>query len=209
MSKYCIIVSAGSVCEKQRIPQEFRDSYVIACDAGWHNCEKLGIQPDIVLGDFDSSAQPDRENVLVLPREKDDTDTHYAARMAVKMGSTHILMLGALGGKRIEHTFANIGTGLWLERQGIRVTVLDEYSRVTYVLAEEKRNYHNEGYKYFSIFPLEGKAEGICLEGAAYPLQDAQLEVSYPIGVSNEWKADEATIAIQKGSLLVIETYAD
>lgn len=209
MSEYCIIVSAGPVCDKQKIPQEFQDSYVIACDAGWHNCEKLGLQPDIVLGDFDSSEQPNQENVLVLPREKDDTDTHYAARMAVERGSTHVLMLGALGGKRMEHTFANVGTGLWLEQQGVQVTILNDRSRVTYVLAGGKRYYHNEGYKFFSIFPLEGKAEGICLEGAAYPLQDAQLQASYPVGVSNEWRADEATVAIQKGSLLVIETYAD
>lgn len=209
MNRHCIIVSAGPVAAEQTIPQDFQGSYVIACDAGWHNCEKLGIQPDLVLGDFDSSERPNVENVLVLPREKDDTDTHYAARMAVEMGCTHILMLGALGGKRMEHTLANIGTGLWLEKQGIYVTMLDERSRVTYVLPGEKREYRNGGYKFFSLFPLEGKTEGICLEGAAYPLQNASLEVSYPLGVSNEWKAEQATISIQKGSLIVIETYAD
>lgn len=209
MKKSCIIVSAGPVSENQRIPADFVNRFVIACDAGWKNCKKLGLISDLVLGDFDSSEAPKQDGVVVLPKEKDDTDTHYAARQAVAKGFDQVLMLGALGGARMEHTLANIGTALWLEQQGVHTTLMNEKSRVSVVLPSEVRTFVRSGYQYISLFPLEGKVEDITLTGAKYPLQHASLDMSYPVGVSNEWDLDKITIQTQKGALLVVETIAD
>ncbi len=209
MKKSCIIVSAGPVSEKQRIPEDFIHCFVIACDAGWKNCKKLGLIPDLVLGDFDSSEAPNQDGVVVLPKEKDDTDTHYAARQAVAKGFDQVLMLGALGGARMEHTLANIGTALWLEQQGVHTTLMNEKSCVSVVLPSEVRTFVRSDYQYISLFPLEGKVEDITLTGAKYPLQHASLDMSYPVGVSNEWDLDKITIQTQKGALLVVETIAD
>ena len=92
--------------------------YIVACDAGYRNAARLGVRPDLIVGDFDSAPQPvtDRETI-VLPHVKDDTDTQYAARWLLEQGCREVVMLGALGGARIEHTFANISTGLYLARQ--------------------------------------------------------------------------------------------
>lgn len=209
MKESCIIVSAGPVSEKQCIPKEFVNGFVIACDAGWKNCDKLGLIPDLVLGDFDSSEAPSRDGVVVLPKEKDDTDTHYAARQAVAKGFAQVMMLGALGGARMEHTLANIGTAFWLEQQGVRTTLLNEKSRVSVVLPGTVRTFMRSGYQYISLFPLEGKTEDITVTGAKYPLQHASLDMYYPLGVSNEWDLDNITIQTQKGALLVVETIAD
>ena len=65
-----------------------------------------------------------------------------------------MLLLGALGGKRLEHTLANLCTGLGLEQRGVRVTIQDERSRVSYVLPGETRSYPKEDYFFFSVFPL-------------------------------------------------------
>lgn len=209
MKKSCIMVSAGPVAENQCIPEAFAESFVIACDAGWKNCNKLGLTPDLVLGDFDSSEAPKQDGVVVLPKEKDDTDTHYAARQAVEKSFDQVLMLGALGGARMEHTLANIGTALWLEQQGVHTTLMNEKSRVSIVLPGKARTFVQNGYQYISLFPLEGKVEDITLTGAKYSLQHASLDMSYPVGVSNEWNSDKITILTQKGALLVVETIAD
>ena len=83
----CVIVSAGPVSPAQAGLVCPGDT-VIACDAGWKNCEKLGLAPNLVLGDFDSAPQPaGAQGLIVLPHVKDDTDTHYAARQAVQMGT--------------------------------------------------------------------------------------------------------------------------
>ena len=81
----CVIIGAGPVDPEQKelfLPGD----YIIACDAGYRNAAALGVTPDLIVGDFDSAPRPEAGNLVVLPAEKDDTDTHYAARLAVEKG---------------------------------------------------------------------------------------------------------------------------
>lgn len=209
----CVILSA---CE---VPPQLTallrpEDFIIACDAGYRNCARLGCKADVIVGDFDSAPQPagaQRDGLVVLPHVKDDTDTEYAARLAVERGFDEVLLLGALGGRRLEHTLANIGTGLGLEKQGVRAVLCDERTRLSYVLPGQPRRYRREKYFYFSVFPLEGRAEGVELRGAFYPLHDAVLTASYPLGVSNEYApgSQEIELSCRTGALLVAETLAD
>ena len=122
-----------------------------------------------------------------------------------------VLLLGGLGGRRVEHTLANLCTGLGLEQRGVRTTLLDERSRITYVMPGETRRYPKEKYFFFSAFPMEGRAEGVSERGSFYELTDAVLTAGYPLGVSNEYAAgsDCITISTQKGALVVVETVPD
>ncbi len=83
--------------------------------------ERLGLRPDLIVGDFDSAPQPKTDHeTIVLPHVKDDTDTQYAAHWLLEHGYDEITLLGALGGARLEHTLANLSTGLgWGERGGV------------------------------------------------------------------------------------------
>ena len=81
-----------------------------------------------------------------------------------------MLLLGGLGGRRLEHTLANLCTGLGLEKRGVRATLQDERSRITFVMPGETRRYPKEDYFYFSAFPMEGCAEGVCEQGSYYEL---------------------------------------
>ena len=121
------------------------------------------------------------------------------------------LLLGCLGGKRLEHTLANLATGLGLEQRGTRAVLQDERSRVTYLLPGEEHSYPKGEYFYLSVFPLEGRAEGVNIRGAFYELTDAVLTAGYPLGVSNEYApgSDCITLSVRKGALLVVETRAD
>ena len=60
-----------------------------------------------------------------------------------------------------------------------------------------------EGW-YISIFPFAGATDGITLQGLKYPLHDARLDCTRPMGVSNEFTADNAVISIKNGPLLII-----
>lgn len=90
----CVILSACPV------PPELAgllraDDFIIACDAGYQNCARLGRRPDIIVGDFDSApCPPQTGEVVVLPHVKDDTDTEYAARLAAEKGFDEVLLLG-------------------------------------------------------------------------------------------------------------------
>ena len=114
----CVILSACPVSpELKRLLRP--DDFIIACDAGYRNCAPLGCKPNIILGDFDTAPCPVQQNddIIVLPHVKDDTDTEYAAKLASEKGFTEVLLLGALGGRRIEHTLSNLATGLGLEER--------------------------------------------------------------------------------------------
>ncbi len=146
----CVILSACPVSpELKRLLRP--DDFIIACDAGYRNCTPLGCKPNIIVGDFDTAPCPEQQDddIVVLPHVKDDTDTEYAAKLVSQKGFTEVLLLGALGGKRLEHTLANLCTGLGLEQRGVRVTIQDERSRVSYVLPGETRSYPKEDYFFF------------------------------------------------------------
>ena len=208
----CVIVSACPVSPE--LKNALRpDDFIIACDAGYRNCEPLGCRPDIIVGDFDTAPCPETgdDDIVILPHVKDDTDTEYAAKLASQKGFEEVLMLGGLGGRRMEHTLANLCTGLGLEKRGIRATLLNERSRITYVMPGETRRYLKQNYFYFSVFPMEGRAEGVCEGGSFYELSDAVLTAAYPIGVSNEYAegSDCITISTRTGALVVVETIPD
>ena len=211
MSRRAVILSAVPVSTALcRYVQP--GDFVVACDAGYRNAERLDLRPDLIVGDFDSAPQPKTEHeTIVLPHVKDDTDTEYAAKLVSEKGFDEVLLLGGLGGRRVEHTLANLCTGLGLEQRGVRTTLLDERSRITYVMPGETRRYPRNEYFYLSVFPMEGRAQGVCERGSYYELTDAELTASYPLGVSNEYAAgsDCITISTRSGALVVVETIAD
>ena len=106
-----------------RKPQDF----VIAVDGGLRYLMECGIEPDFLMGDFDSLGEDfadivakyrgmGEEHFLQLPVVKDDTDTMAAARLGIQRGYKEFLMYGAMGG-RLDHTIANIQTMVWLKNR--------------------------------------------------------------------------------------------
>lgn len=207
----CVILSACPV--SARMARYLRpDDFLIACDAGWRNAAALGRRPDLVVGDFDSAPPPAPGfggEVVRLPAAKDDTDTHYAARLALQRGAREVLMLGALGGPRLEHTLANIATALWLQKQGVEVLLANERTEIRILTAGRSLRLARQNWGYFSLLPLEGPAGGVTIIGGRYPLTNATLTPDWPLGVSNEFAAPEAEIRLCSGSLAVFCTLKD
>ncbi|MCD8068803.1 MAG: thiamine diphosphokinase, partial [Lachnospiraceae bacterium] len=113
----CFIIGAGDLTVGS-IPYHKDTDYMIAADGGLMYCDVLGIEPDLVIGDFDSLDEGLRgaveelertapEKIKRLPAEKDDTDMVAAVREGLALGYRRFYMYGACGG-RLEHTLANI-----------------------------------------------------------------------------------------------------
>ena len=60
--------------------------------------------------------------------------------------------------------------------------------------------------KYVSLLPFTPEVRGITLKGFAYEVEDFTLVSGIARGVSNELKAETATISCEEGILLVIES---
>ncbi len=202
--KRCVIVGAAPIGDYERIKSRLSPSdFIIYCDGGLYHEERLGKTADLIIGDFDSHEMPVRDTeIIVLPHVKDDTDTFYAAKEAVKRGFGSVLLVGVIGG-RLDHTLGNVSILLYLHSLGIRAEASDDFSDMCVV--SEKPEYVDNNYSYFSLLNVTGTAEDITVKGALYELDRAKITCEYPLGVSNEVKGERAEISVGRGKLLLIK----
>ena len=201
--KKCSVI-AGAHISDTSVLDNAKGTYVICADGGYDTAIRCGIVADVLIGDFDTlSALPsDGCEIIAYAPEKDDTDTMLAIKLAIERGYTDITIYGAVGG-RLDHTYANIQSLEYIDKQGCRGMLAGD-NEIVYVQSADRAEYNRANGCYFSVFSLSDKCEGIYLEGVKYPLCDAVLERSFPLGVSNEITADMAIIRKSSGKLLII-----
>ena len=176
---------------------------IVAADAGWLQARRLGFAVDLAMGDFDSSPQPtEAKEVVVLPAEKDDTDTHFAAKELLRRGYNHVILLGALGG-RLDHEMANYQTMLHLAQNGAAVEAVGEDCHL-WCHGGGTLRVPRDDWRWLSVFAAGGAAAGVSLRGLKYPLTDAVLSPDIPLGTSNEFTAETASITCKTGCLYVM-----
>ena len=206
----CVVVGGAKINNYEFAKNHIIDGdFVIYCDGGLYHMEKLEAHPDLIVGDFDSHVNPNLNvETIVLPTVKDDTDTVYAVKEAAKRGFSDFILLGALGG-RFDHTLGNLAMLLYLEEQGLRGMLVDDFSEITLLSAEGSMGgtYRvSDDCKYFSVLSAMPKACGITIKNAKYEVEDAEITSSFPIGVSNEViKGKEAEISVKSGKVFIIK----
>lgn len=201
--KRCFIFAAGTFYGLRRKPEEPED-LVIAADAGYRTCRELGIVPDLLLGDFDSMEQPeDFANIHRSPAEKDDTDTMLAVKTGLEQGCGEFYLYGGTGGRRLDHTLANLQTLLYLRRRGARGYLYDNDFVWTVIENETIRVDKTVEWGLLSVFCLGDRARGVTETGVQYPLQGAELTAEFPLGVSNHILEPVAMVGVETGALAV------
>lgn len=201
----CVIVGGANINNYAFICEKLQDDdYVIFCDSGLKHLLQLQVAPSLIVGDFDSHDNPHLEvETIVLPCEKDDTDTVFAIKEAVRRGFTDFLLIGVVGA-RLDHTLANVSILLYLDSLGKRGCIIDDYSEMEIV--SDQAVSISEAYSYFSLLNVTGCAKGITVTGAKYPLEDAEITCEYQYGVSNEvLPGATATVRVKQGKLLLIK----
>jgi thiamine pyrophosphokinase len=130
------------------------------------------------------------------------------------MGATGIVIVGALGGPRIDHALTNIGLLAMPELAGRSATVLDERSRIGLIRApgpggEPVEHALPGGLGgLISLLPMGAGVEGVTTRGLRYPLVDESLPAGRARGLSNARIAQDAAVVVRRGLLLVIESPA-
>lgn len=219
----CLIIGAGEFCPEKISSEDFPEEVrlkacqadmVIAVDGGLAGCEKLDLEPDFLIGDFDSVQEEQRaavqrmeeqrpERVRRLAPEKDDTDMLAALRFGLSRGYRRFMIYGGTGG-RLDHTFANIQCLLYLKKQGAGGCLVDDRN-ILFVLRDgEEICFHEKTRGGLSLFALGQEAEGVSIRGLKYPLTDYIMKNDYPIGVSNEFVGRPGSIGVKRGELLCV-----
>lgn len=197
----CFIFGALKV---SRLPiKPASGDFIIAADQGYDNVLSLGLDPDLVVGDFDSLGKiPDREDVITLPVRKDMTDVGYAVEKGFERGCREFILYGAVGGA-LDHTFANVAIAHDIARRGARALLIGEEYSFT-VLHDSSITFHARQSGRISVFAVGGMAEGVTIRGLSYEVEDFDVACTDHIGVSNAFIGQAAEISVRKGDLLVV-----
>ena len=201
----CVIVGGAEINNYDFIREKlYADDFVIFCDSGLKHLENLQAQPSLIVGDFDSHENPHLDvETIVLPCEKDDTDTVYAVKEALKRGYDNFLLIGVVGA-RLDHTLGNVSILLYLDSLNKKGCIIDDYSEME-IVSNEPVSISNR-YSFFSLLNITGCAKGITITGAKYPLVDGEISCEYQYGVSNEVLSGQvAVVSVKEGKLLLIK----
>ena len=176
--------------------------FLMAADGGLQHLKKLGLAPDGIIGDFDSLGYIP-EGAKVFPVEKDDTDAMLAVRQGLSLGYQKFLLYGSLDGPRLDHTVANFQTLQYLADHGASGYLVGESYIVTVVKNGSVR-FPATAKGIVSVFCMGSPAQGVSIRGLKYTLENGELTAGFPLGVSNHFMGEEATVSVEDGSLLIL-----
>jgi len=190
------------------------DDYLIAADGGANHLMKMGILPEVVIGDLDSIDEDilfelttAEVNIEQYSEDKDETDIELALRYAVELRPSSILIVGALGG-RLDQTLANLSILTDPALPGIDIRLDDGVEEAFFCRASATNGGQAEVWgrsgDTISLIPWNGPVEGVVTEGLQWPLYSETLYPDKTRGVSNVMLNDSASVRIQSGLLLVV-----
>ena len=209
------VVVAGGVADPQDAALLADAQLVLAADSGAAWLASVGSRPDRLVGDLDSIdaallATLEREGVPAERHavEKDETDAELALERAVELGADAVTMLAAMGGTRLDHELANVllvADPRWVGRlRDLRIVRGGTLLRPLHGGGELPIE-GGEGC-IVTLLPLGGDATGVRTRGLRYPLRAETLRFGRSRGLSNVVEEAPASVSLEAGVLLVIET---
>jgi thiamine pyrophosphokinase len=190
------------------------DDHLVAADGGANHLMRMGILPEIVIGDLDSIDEEKMYEITSAevgiqqyPEDKDETDIELALRYAVELSPSAILIVGALGG-RLDQTLANLSILTNPALSAIDVRLDDGIEEVFFWWAAtangRQADVRGRSGDTVSLIPWNGPVEGVSTEGLMWPLNGETLFPDKSRGISNTMLSDSASVSIRSGLLLIV-----
>ena len=214
MTRAALVLAGGEPLASEQRHLLPAAELVVAADSGLHQARDLGLQVDVVVGDFDS-ADPDavaaaQQAGAVLERHataKDATDLELAIDAAVARGATRVTVVGGSGG-RLDHLLANVGV---LASPRFAEVVVDALFRDASIEVlqggREPAAVLGPRGSLVTLLPVGGDGRGITTTGLEYPLHHEDLPVGTSRGVSNVRGSGRASVGLDAGTLLLIQPF--
>jgi thiamine pyrophosphokinase len=188
--------------------------YLVCADGGSNHAYRLGLRPELIIGDLDSMTAPTQAWVettgiatQVYQHElKQESDTELALLAALEAGASSIVILGALGG-RLDHTLANLALLALPQLEERDVAIWDRATEVRMLWPRRANRLHGSLGDAVSLIPFASNASQIVTAGLRYPLRDETLYLNHSRGISNVMLTPEATVSFSAGLLLAIITH--
>jgi thiamine pyrophosphokinase len=207
-----VVVAHGDVLPSDRAVIGAKD-YVVAADGGALALERWKVLPHLVVGDMDSLGDAGVERfarqgvpVAKFSAEKNESDLELAVAHAIAVGAKEIVLLGALGGERLDHETANLLLLADPGYEGVRLEARRGALRIRAIRGDGSLSVAGPVGALVTLLPVNGDAEGVTTDGLRYRLSNETLQFGRARGLSNEVASLPAHVTVHKGSLLVFET---
>ena len=186
------------------------DDLLIAADGGGRHCLEAGCAPQVIIGDLDSIAQSELQElvslgteVLTHPVRKNETDLELAIGYAMKKGVKEIIILSALGG-RWDHTLGNIMLLASTRFEPARIRIIDHNQEIDLIRAGDIHVITGNPGDIVSLIPVHNTVVGVTTSGLEYKLNGNALVFGATLSLSNTLNSKQATVAIEEGLLICI-----
>lgn len=204
MNKNLLIILNGNLSNlTNKYFERLKNSnfFIIACNGGFKNCKKLGLNADLILGDLDSIEKIDSINKVIFPKEKDKSDFELAIEYGIKNGFRKFEIWGAIG-DRIDHTLFNISMLIKIKKAGGEGLIYHPPYKIFLLNRENRFRKHNGGF--VSFFPLTPYVDGFTIKGLKYELENEKIYMDSTKTLSNEFIGKESYVKFNKGIILAI-----
>lgn len=182
------------------------DDFILCADGGTRHAINLGLTPNVIIGDMDSTTfdlRPLTEKgtqVIQHPTDKNETDLELAINHTLTLNPSQILILAALGG-RMDQTLANIALLSDLRLATFDVRLSDGVEEIFF--CRDQAKIEGRSGDIVSLIPWQGEVTGVFTENLRWHLHHETLYPEKTRGISNEMTADVATVSIKSGLLLI------
>lgn len=204
-----IIFANGKLSDPAAVRQRILPGdIIVAADGGAGHCLMLNLNPDILVGDFDSidpaqlqHLQQVGTQIIRHPARKDYTDLELALQHVQALGVIHCLVFAGLG-RRWDQTLANLLLPATVELRQMRIDFIDGNQELTVLHSGDQYEIYGRSGDTVSLIPLNEDVNGVSTTGLEYPLADERLVFGATRGVSNVLVGEDALVSVREGLLL-------
>ena len=184
--------------------------FLVAVDGGLHHLKRLGLTPDLLIGDLDSIDASEVAEILEagievrrFPPAKDQSDLELALDYALTKGYTQIVVAYPFG-DRVDHTLGNLSLLTRPDLAGKNLSLDD--GQVEARLLDQSASLPTQPGDLVSLIAWGAPVEGITTRGLEYPLNNETLVPWQTRGISNVALTNLIEIDFVSGRLLMIRT---
>lgn len=185
-----------------------KNCFIIAADGGANSLKRIGIKPDIIIGDLDSISKNalsfyiKRKIPVIQITDQNTTDLEKCLIYCLKKNPDEIYVFGATS-LRTDHTLNNLSI---LKRfyKKLEIKIITEEFEIFFIRNKVNFNYKTGEIVSLLAMPL---ASGISTSGLEYPLKHETLEFGVREGALNKSVSKNVSVSFTKGNLLLFKKY--
>lgn len=205
------IISNGDLGDGEKLKSSLPYfDMVICCDGGIRHLSVLGLEPDLIVGDFDSvdytlfdKYKSKGVPIKTFPIIKNETDTELAVNTAIELRAEQVSLIGALG-SRWDHSYANVMLLVKLVKMNIDAEILHSHNHI--YVSDEKFTFYSKPGQIISLLPLSENVVIHSAKGLQYPIVNQEMPLDTPYGISNIFLEENVEVIIKSGWLMAVLT---